>query len=91
MKIKIVAPKGKMLRDLRTENQYSEVICDEKYRNRYVLADSEGDPTVEYVEGTTLAEKVAELNDTVTELSEKVDGDLAEANAVVDIITGGEE
>lgn len=70
MKIKITAPKGKKLRDLRTRAEHSEVICDEKYRDRYVLADGEGDPVVEELDGVTLGDRVSDLEDAVVELAE---------------------
>lgn len=70
MKIRIKAPNGKKLRDLRTEAEHSEVICDERYRRFFVLADGEGDPIVEYVDGVTLDERVSDLEDAVVELAE---------------------
>ena len=70
MRIRIKAPNGKKLRDIKTENLYSEVICDEKFRNRYVVADSPDDPVVEEIDGITLDERVADLEDAVVELAE---------------------
>ena len=70
MKIRIKAPDGKKIRDLRTEAEHSEVICDERYRRFFVLADGEGDPIVEYVDGVTLDERVSDLEDAVVELAE---------------------
>lgn len=68
--IKITAPEGKKLRDLRTEKLHSEVICEEKYQDRYVVADSEDDPVVEELDGVTLGERVSDLEDAVIELAE---------------------
>ena len=68
--IKITAPEGKKLRDLRTRNLHSEVICEERFRNRYVVADSEADPIVEQIDGVTLGERVSDLEDAVIELAE---------------------
>lgn len=70
MLIKLTAPNGKKLRDLRTGSLYSEVICDEKKRNLYVVADSPDDPVVEELDGVTLGERVSDLEDAVVELAE---------------------
>ena len=68
--IKIVAPAGKKLRNIKTETLYSEVICDEKHRTLYVVADSPDDPVVEELDGVTLGERVSDLEDAVVELAE---------------------
>ena len=68
--IKIVAPHGKKLRNIKTEALYSEVICDEKQRPLYVVADSPDDPVVETLDGVTLGERVSDLEDAVVELAE---------------------
>lgn len=68
--IRITAPKGKKIRDIRTERLYSEVVCKESERERYVLADSEDDPVVESLDGVTLGERVSDLEDAVVELAE---------------------
>ena len=70
MLIRIKAEDGKKLRHVPTGNLYSEVITDEKYRNRYVLAESEADPTVEILDGVTLSDRVSDLEDAVVELAE---------------------
>lgn len=70
MLIRIKAEDGKKLRHVPTGNLYSEVITDEKYRNRYVLAESEDDPTVEILDGVTLSDRVSDLEDAVVELAE---------------------
>ena len=70
MLIKIKAPKGGKLRDIATGYEYSEVICDEKYRNRYVLVDGEDDPVVETIDGVPLANRVSDLEDAIVELAE---------------------
>lgn len=69
-KIKITAPEGKKIRDVKTDRLYSEVICKDSDRDRYVLADSDNDPIVEQLDGVTLADRVADLEDAVVELAE---------------------
>ena len=73
-KVRITATEGKKLRDTLTGNLYSEVICDDRKRDRYVLADSEDDPTVEVLDGVTLKDRVADLEDAVIGIarSEKI-------------------
>lgn len=70
MLIKLTAPSGKKLRNIRTEALYSEVICDERMRPLYVVADSPEDPVVETLDGVTLGERVSDLEDAVVELAE---------------------
>ena len=70
MMIRIKAPTGKKLRNIKTEALYSEVICDERNRELYVLADSPDDPVVEELDGVTLGERVSDLEDAVVELAE---------------------
>lgn len=68
--IKLTAPAGKKLRHIPTGNLHSEVVCSENKANDYVLADSDGDPVVEQVDGVTLADRVTDLEDAVIELAE---------------------
>ena len=68
--IKLTAPNGKKLRNIKTEAMYSEVICDERMRPLYVVADSPDDPVVETLDGVTLGERVSDLEDAVVELAE---------------------
>ena len=68
--VKLIAPNGKKLRNIKTESLYSEVVCDERNRNLYVLADSPDDPVVETLDGVTLGDRVADLEDAVIELAE---------------------
>ena len=68
--IKLTAPNGKKLRNIKTEALYSEVICDERMRPLYVVADSPEDPVVETLDGVTLGERVSDLEDAVVELAE---------------------
>ena len=68
--IKITAPTGKKLRDIRSERLYSEVICKDSDARFYVLADSEADPTLTELDGVTLADRVSDLEDAVVELAE---------------------
>ena len=68
--IKLTAPSGKKLRNIKTEALYSEVICDERMRPLYVVADSPDDPVVEELDGVTLGERVSDLEDAVVELAE---------------------
>ena len=70
MKIRIKAPDGKKLRHIPTERLYSDVVCDEKYKNDYVVADSPEDPVVERLDGVTLGDRVSDLEDAVVELAE---------------------
>ena len=70
MLIRIKAEQGKKLRHILSGNLYSEVVTDEKDRDQYVLADSEGDPIVEVIDGVTLGERVSDLEDAVVELAE---------------------
>lgn len=68
--IKLIAPDGKKLRHIPTEQLYSEVICAEREASKYVLADSEDDPITEQLDGVTLADRVTDLEDAVVELAE---------------------
>ena len=70
MMIKLSAPAGKKLRDIRTDSEHSEVIIDERLRRYFVVADSEEDPVVEELDGVTLGERVSDLEDAVVELAE---------------------
>lgn len=70
MMIKLTAPVGKKLRDIRTESEHSEAIIDERLRRYFVVADSEEDPVVEELDGVTLGERVTDLEDAVVELAE---------------------
>ena len=67
---KIKAPNGKKLRDIRTGRLYSEVVCEDKYVDKFVVADSEDDPIIEEKDGVTLDERVSDLEDAVIELAE---------------------
>lgn len=75
MMIRITAPEGKKLRHIPTERLCSEVICDERKRNQYVVADSEADPVTEALDGVTLGDRVADLEDAVVELAEIIAGE----------------
>lgn len=68
--VKLIAPNGKKLRDLRTNRLYSEVVCEDRDARHYVLADSEDDPIKETIDGVTLDERVSDLEDAVIELAE---------------------
>lgn len=68
--IRLTAPKGKKLRHIPTDRLYSEVVCDEKRKDEYVLAESEDDPMVEELDGVTLSDRVSDLEDAVVELAE---------------------
>lgn len=70
MRIRIKAPDGKKLRNIRTGQLHSEVICEEKFRDLYVVADSEEDPYIETIDDITLADRVHDLEDAVVELAE---------------------
>lgn len=68
--VRIKAPDGKKIRDIRTEQQHTEVITEENKRRFFVLADGEGDPIIETIDGVTLDERVSDLEDAVIELAE---------------------
>ena len=68
--VKIVAPNGKKLRDIRNNKLHSEVICEDKNAKWYVIADSDDDPTIHEMDGVTLDERVSDLEDAVVELAE---------------------
>lgn len=68
--VKIVAPDGKKLRDIRTGSLHSEVICKDKDARFFVVADSEADPIIHEMDGVTLDERVSDLEDAVIELAE---------------------
>lgn len=46
MTIKLVAPKGYKYRDIRTNKDFSEVITDEKNKNKFVLVADNNQPTI---------------------------------------------
>ena len=68
--IKITAPDGKKLRDIRTGSLHSEVICKDNDARFFVVADSEADPRIYEIDGVTLDERVSDLEDAVIELAE---------------------
>lgn len=68
--VKITAPDGKKLRDVRTMKLHSEVICNDNDARFFVVADSEADPIIHELDGVTLDERVADLEDAVVELAE---------------------
>ena len=70
MRIRIKAPDGKKLRDIRTERLHSEIITDDRNQRFFVVADSEDDPIVETLDGVTLGDRVSDLEDAVVELAE---------------------
>ena len=51
--IRIKAPNGKKLRDVRTGSLHSEVICKDKDARFFVVADSEADPIIHEMDGVT--------------------------------------
>lgn len=73
--IRIVAPKGQKIRHIPTDRLYSEVVCKDRERSQYVLADSDEDPVIEVLDGVTLSERVTDLEDAVIELAEMIGGD----------------
>ena len=68
--IRITAPDGHKLRHIKTNALYSEVIVEDNKQNEFVLADSEDDPYIEVLDGVTLGDRVADLEDAVIELAE---------------------
>jgi hypothetical protein len=73
--VRIKAPQGKKIRNIINEKLYSEVICEDKDVNKYVLADSEDDPIIEKLDGVTLGERVTDLEDAVVELASIITGE----------------
>ena len=69
MKIRIKAPEGKKLRDIRTERLHSEIITEERNQRSFVVADSDADPVVEELDGVTIGDRVSDLEDAVVELA----------------------
>lgn len=49
--IKLIAPEGYKLKDLRTDTLHSEIITDEKHRDRYELVPATTEPTTEMIGG----------------------------------------
>ena len=68
--VKITAPDGKNLRDVRTRTLHSEVICNDNDARFFVVADSDADPIIHELDGVTLDERVTDLEDAVIELAE---------------------
>ena len=50
-KIKLVAPDGYKLMDVRTETLHSEVVTDEKNRKHFKLVPDDREQTIEYIGG----------------------------------------
>lgn len=62
--VKLTAPAGQKLRDIRNNTLHTEVITEERKARFFVVADSEADPTVQELSGgNTIGEKVAALED----------------------------
>lgn len=60
------------LSDIKTDREYSEVVCDEKFRDRYELTD--GDiPTIETIKiaSVSFADRIADLEDAVETIATK--------------------
>lgn len=69
-KIKITATIGQRVRDIKTNREFSEVVCDEKFSDRYELTD--GDlPKVETIKTVSLVERIADLESAVEEIAVK--------------------
>ena len=68
--IKLTAPEGMKLRDIRNNRLYSEVITDERLKDKFVVDESEADVIEEAIEGVTLSDRVSDLEDAVVELAE---------------------
>lgn len=73
--IRIIAPNGQKIRHIPTDRLYSEVVCKDRERSQYVIADSDEDPVIEVLDGVTLSERVSDLEDAVIELAEIVGGE----------------
>ena len=68
--IKLKAPEGMKLRDVRNNRLYSEVITEERLKDKFVVNESEADVIEEAIEGVTLSDRVSDLEDAVVELAE---------------------
>lgn len=69
MMIRIKGSDGQMVMDTKTEQLYSEVVCDEKRRDRYVVVD--GDAIVEDIApigggSSNVGERLTALEDELT-------------------------
>ena len=69
-KIKITAPIGQRVRDIKTDREFSEVVCDEAQRYRYMLTDGDA-PKVETVKTVSLVDRIADLENAVEEIAVK--------------------
>ena len=63
--IRLIAPNGSKLLDIRTNTEHSEVVCTEKNRRYYILTNDTGSIIEETLEGTTtnLLDRVATLEE----------------------------
>lgn len=68
--IKITAPIGQRVRDIKTDREFSEVVCDEAQRDRYVLTDGDA-PKVETVKTVSLVDRIADLENAVESIAAK--------------------
>lgn len=69
--IKITAPIGQRVRDIKTDREFSEVVCDEAQRDRYELTDGDA-PTLEPVKSpVSLADRIADLENAVESIAAK--------------------
>lgn len=73
--IRLTAPNGKKLKNIKTDAVYSEVVCDKKKVGMYMVADSQEAPVAKVLDGITLQERVADLEDAVVELAEIICGE----------------
>ena len=70
-KIKITAPIGQRVRDIKTDREFSEVVCDEAQRERYVLTDGDA-PKVSTIKApVSLADRIADLENAVESIAAK--------------------
>lgn len=69
--IKITAPIGQRVRDIKTDREFSEVVCDEAQRERYVLTDGDA-PKVSTIKApVSLADRIADLENAVESIAAK--------------------
>lgn len=76
--IKLTAPDGMKLRDIRNNRLYSEVITEERLKDKFVVNESEADVIEEEIEGVTLSDRVSDLEDAVVELADIITGEEVE-------------
>lgn len=84
-KIKITAPIGQRVKNVKTGLEFSEVVCDEKFSDRYELTDGNA-PKVETVKTVSLVERIADLESAVEEIAVKSRVDISLKAKAADVM-----